>query len=54
METYTETYNGQWLPTSEGFSIPYVIHYIYFPILIFEKEPVFRMFSTKQGNNLVP
>ena len=25
----------------EGFSIPDVIHYIYFPILILEKEPVF-------------
>jgi len=26
---------------SEGFSIPDFIHYIYFPILILEKEPVF-------------
>ena len=25
----------------EGFSIPDLIHYIYFPILILEKEPVF-------------
>ena len=25
----------------EGFSIPDFIHYIYFPILILEKEPVF-------------
>jgi len=25
----------------EGFSIPYFIHYIYFSILILEKEPVF-------------
>ena len=39
----------------EGFSIPDVIHYIYFPILIHEKEPVFPflMFSAKQGNYLV-
>ena len=39
----------------EGFSIPDFIHYIYFPILIFEKEPVFPflMFSAKQGNYLV-
>ena len=37
---------------SEGFSIPDFIHYIYFPILILEKEPVFPfwMFSAKQGN----
>ena len=36
----------------EGFSIPDFIHYIYFPILILEKEPVFRflMLSAKQGN----
>ena len=36
----------------EGFSIPDVIHYIYFPSLILEKEPVvpFSMFSAKQGN----
>jgi len=36
----------------EGFSIPYVIHYIYYPILILEKEPVFPflMFSAQQGN----
>ena len=39
----------------EGFSIPDFIHYIYFPILILEKEPVFPflMFSAKQGNYLV-
>ena len=32
-------------------SIPDYIHYIYFPILILEKEPVFPiwMFSAKQG-----
>ena len=38
-----------------GFSIPDFIHYIYFPILILEKEPVFPllMFSAKQGNYLV-
>jgi len=40
----------------EGFSIPDFVHYIYFPILILEKEPVFpfSMFSAKQGNYLVP
>jgi len=40
----------------EGFSIPDFIHYIYFPILILEKEPVipFLMFSAKLGNYLVP
>ena len=36
----------------EGFSSPDFIHYIYFPILILEKEPVFPylMFNAKQGN----
>ena len=36
----------------EGLSIPDFIHYIYFPILFLEKEPVFPffMFSAKQGN----
>ena len=36
----------------EGFSIPDFIHYLYFPILILEIEPVFPflMFSFKQGN----
>ena len=36
----------------EGFSIPDFIHFIYYPILILEKEPVFPfwMFSAKQGN----
>ena len=36
----------------EGFSIPNFIHYISFPILILEKEPVFPvwMFSAKQGH----
>ena len=40
----------------EGFSIPDFIHYIYSPILILEKEPVFPflMLSAKQGNYLVP
>ena len=40
----------------EGFSMPDFIHYIYFPILILEKEPVFPflMFSAEQGNYLVP
>ena len=38
----------------EGCSIPDCIHYIYFPIIILEKEPVFLflMFSAKQGNYL--
>jgi len=33
-------------------SIPDFIHYIFFPILILEKEPVFPfiMLSAKQGN----
>ena len=36
----------------EGFSIPDVIHYIFFPILILENEPVFpfSMFSAKHGH----
>ena len=36
----------------EGFSNPDFIHYIYFPILILEKRPVFSfwMFSAKQGH----
>ena len=36
----------------EGFSIPDLIHYIYFLILILEKEPVypFSMLSAKKGN----
>ena len=37
----------------EGFPIPDFIHYIYCPIFILEKEPVFPyflMFSAKQGN----
>ena len=36
----------------EGFSIPDFIHYIYFPILVLEKEPVFSflMLSAKQGH----
>ena len=40
----------------ERFSIPYFIHYIYFPILILKKEPVFPflMFSAKKRNYLVP
>ena len=29
----------------EGFSIPEFIHYIYLPILILEKEPVFPFFN---------
>jgi len=40
----------------EGFSIPDFIHYIYYPILILEKEAVFPflMFSAKQVNYLLP
>ena len=36
----------------EGFSIPDFIHYIFFPILILQKEPIFPflMLSAKQGN----
>ena len=36
----------------EGFSIPDFIHYIHFPIVILEKEPVFpfSMLSAEQGN----
>ena len=36
----------------DGFSIPDFIHYIYFPISILEKEPVFpfSMLSAKQRN----
>ena len=36
----------------EGFSIPDLIHYIFCPILILEKEPIFpfSMLSAKQGN----
>ena len=31
----------------EGFSIPDFIHYIYFPILILEKEPVLSHFNVQ-------
>ena len=31
----------------EGFSIPDFIHYIYFPILIPEKEPVFSLLNVQ-------
>ena len=31
----------------EGFSIPDFIHYIYFPILILEKEPVFSLLNVE-------
>ena len=34
-------HNGQWPQTSKDFSIPDFIYYIYFPILILEKEQVF-------------
>ena len=41
-------HKGQW----PRISIPDFIHYIYFPMLILEKEPVFSfwMFSAKQGH----
>ena len=31
----------------EGFSIPDFIHYIYLPILILEKEPVFSLLNVQ-------
>ena len=31
----------------EGFSIPDFIHYIYLPILILEKEPVFSLLNAQ-------
>ena len=31
----------------EGYSIPEFIHYIYFPILILEKEPEFSLFNVE-------
>ena len=31
----------------KGFSIPDFIHYIYFPILILEKEPVFSLLNVQ-------
>ena len=31
----------------EGFSIPDFTHYIYFPILILEKEPVFSLLNVE-------
>ena len=31
----------------EVFTIPDLIHYIYFPILIIEKEPVFSLFNVQ-------
>ena len=31
----------------EGLSIPDFIHYIYFPILILEKEPVFSLLNVQ-------
>ena len=31
----------------EGFSIPDFTHYIYFPILILEKEPVFSLLNVQ-------
>ena len=45
----TTTANDLRLP---GIFIPDFIHYIYFPILILEKEPVFPflIFSAKQGS----
>ena len=34
-------------PMTSGFSIPYFAHYIYFPILILEKEPVFSLLNVQ-------
>ena len=31
----------------DGFSLPDFIHYIHFPILIFEKEPVFSLLNVQ-------
>ena len=31
----------------EGFSIPDFIHYIFFPLLILQKEPVFPFFNVE-------
>ena len=41
-----------WPQTSKDFPPQIFIHYIYFPILFLQKEPVFPflMFSAKQGN----
>ena len=43
-------HNGQWPPTSR-ISIPDFIHYIFCPIFILQKEPVFPflMLGAKQG-----
>ena len=50
--------HNQWPMTSdfERLSIPDFIHYIYFPILILVKKPVFPflVFSAKQRELLVP
>ena len=62
---YRLTFNGSFFSSPpqqpmtfdfEGFSIPDFIHYIYYPILILEKEAVFPflMFSAKQVNYLLP
>ena len=37
----------------EGFSIPDFIHYIYFSILILQKEPVFSLLNVPCGNESV-
>ena len=44
---FSSRHNGQWPPTFAGFSIPDFIHYIYFPILILEKEPIFSLLSVQ-------
>ena len=40
----------------EGFSIPDFIHYIFFPILILQKEPVFSLLNVQSQTSelLVP
>ena len=40
-------HNSQWPRTSNGFSMPDLIHYIYFPILILEKESVFSLLNVQ-------
>ena len=37
----------------EGFSIPDFIHYIYFPILILEKEPVLSLLNVQAIEEVV-
>ena len=41
-------HNGQWPPTLQDFYTN-LIHYIIFPVLILEKEPVFSLFNVTTG-----